>query len=103
MPMEIAKLVSSVSKLSDYAASGIGSIAGPMLASWKARKEADAKLIAARGHVEEQKILAEGQAHTMQIIAQAQAEARATLVAPDATLQGQLEFGSAVTQRIQFQ
>ena len=97
------KAVAGVSKLADYAASGIGSVAGPMLASWKARKEANAKLIAAKGEVEAQRILAEGQAQTMQIIARAQAETRATLVSPDATVQGQLEFGAAVTQRIQFQ
>ena len=101
--MDIAAVISGVSKLADYAASGIGSVAGPMLASWKARKEANAKLIAAKGEVEAQKILAAGQAQTMQIIARAQAETRATLVSSDATVQGQLEFGAAVTQRIQFQ
>ena len=101
--MDIVKLVTAVTKLADYAASGIGSVAGPMLASWKARREANAKLIVARGEVEAQRILAEGQAQTMQIIAHAQADARATLVSPDATVQGQLEFGAAVNQRIQFQ
>ncbi len=101
--MDIGTLVSGVSKLSDYAASGIGSVAGPMLASWKARREANARLIAAKGEAEAQRILAEGQAHTMQIIASAQADARAILVSPDASVQGQLDFGAAVTQRIQFQ
>jgi hypothetical protein len=101
--MDIVKLVTGVTKLADYAASGIGSVAGPMLAAWKARREANAKLIVARGEVEAQRILAEGQAQTMQIIAHAQADARATLVSPDATVQGQLEFGAAVNQRIQFQ
>ena len=101
--MEIGPLVSAISKLADYAASGIGSVAGPMLASWQARREANAKLIAAKGEVEAQRILAEGQAHAMQIIAGAQADARAILVSPDATVQGQLDFGAAVTQRIQFQ
>ena len=101
--MEIGPLVSGISKLADYAASGIGSVAGPMLASWKARREANAKLIAAKGEVEAQRILAEGQAHAIQIIASAQADARAILVSPDATVQGQLDFGAAVTQRIQFQ
>ena len=101
--MEIGPLVSAISKLADYAASGIGSVAGPMLASWQARREANAKLIAARGEVEAQRILAEGQAHAMQIIARAQADAHSILVSPDATVQGQLDFGAAVTQRIQFQ
>ena len=101
--MEIGPLVSGISKLADYAASGIGSVAGPMLASYKARREVNAKLIAAKGEVEAQGILAEGQAHAMQIIASAQADARAILVSPDATVRGQLDFGTAVTQRIQFQ
>ena len=95
--------MSAISKLADYAASGIGSVAGPMLASWQARREANAKLIAAKGEVEAQRILAEGQAHAMQIIARAQADARSILVSPYATVQGQLDFGAAVTQRIQFQ
>ena len=101
--MDLGTLVSGVSKLADYAASGIGSVAGPMLASWKARREADAKLIAAKGEAEAQGILTEGQAHAMQIIASAQADVRAILVSADATVQGQLDFGAAVTQRIQFQ
>ena len=101
--MDINLKVPAIEKLLDYAASGIGSVAGPMLASWQARREANAKLIAAKGEVEAQRILAEGQAHAMQIIARAQADARAILVSPDATVQGQLDFGTAVSQRIRFQ
>ena len=101
--MDMGMLVSGISKLADYAASGIGSVAGPMLASWKTRREASAKLIAAKGEVEAQRILAEGQATTMQIIASAQADTRSILVSPDSTVQGQLELGAAITQRIQFQ
>lgn len=101
--MDINLKFPAFDKLLEYAASGIGSVAGPMLASWKARREANAKLIAAKGAVETQRILTEGQAHAMQIIAGAQAEARTLLVSPNVTLQGQLEFGAAITQRIQFQ
>lgn len=101
--MDIESLVPALGKLADYAASGIGSVAGPMLASWKARREANAKLIAAKGEAEAQRILAEGQATTMQIIANAQADARSILVSPDSIVQGQLELGAAVSQRIQFQ
>ena len=39
----------------------------------------------------------------MGIIASAQIDARAKLVSPYAVLQGQLDFGTMVTQRIQFQ
>ena len=101
--MDINLKIPAIEKLLDYAASGIGSVAGTMLAAWKARREANAKLIASEGEVEAQRILTEGQAHAMQIIAGAQADARAVLVSPDATVQGQLDFGAAVTQRIQFQ
>ena len=101
--MDINLKVPAIEKLMDYAASGIGSVAGPILASWKARQEAKAKSIAAQGESEAQRILAESQATTMGIIASAQADARANLVSPDATIQGQLDFGAAVTQRIQFQ
>ena len=101
--MDVETVVLGITKLADYAASGIGSVAGPMLASWKARREASAKLIAAKGKAEEERILAEGQAHAMQIIASAQADARTILVSSGATVQGRLDFGTTVTQRIQFQ
>ena len=101
--MDIESFVPAIGKLVDYAASGIGSVAGHMLAPWKARQEAKAKLIAAEGEAEAQRILAEGQASTLQIIAKAQADARSMLVSPDSSVQGQLEFGAAVTQRFQFQ
>lgn len=74
-----------------------------MLAPWKAQQEAKANSIAAQGEAEAQRILTEGQATTMGIIANAQADARAKLVSPDAIVQGQLDVGTVVTQRIQFQ
>lgn len=101
--MDINLKIPAIEKLMDYAASGIGSVAGSMLASWKARQEAKAKSIAAHGEAEAQRILAEGQATTMGIIASAQVDAKAILGSPNATMQGQLDFGAAVTQRIQFQ
>lgn len=100
---EVEMKVPAIEKLVDYTASGIGSIAGPMLATWIARREAQAKQIAAKGDVEEQKILAEGHADKMRTIAKAQADARATLVSPDSTVQGELDIAQTVTQRIQFQ
>lgn len=101
--MDINLRVPAIEKLLDFAASGIGSVAGPMLASWRARQEAKAKAIAAHGEAEAQRIITEGQATTMGIIASAQADARSILVSPDSNVKGQLEFGAAVTQRIQFQ
>ena len=55
--MEIKVSIPAIEKLLDYSASGIGSVAGSMLVSWKARQEAKAKAIAATGEVEAQKIL----------------------------------------------
>ena len=90
--MDINLKVPAIEKLLDYTASGIGAVAGPMLATWQARREAAALQIAAQG-----------QADSLHTIAAAQAEARAILVSPDATVQGQLDFGTAVTHRVQFQ
>ena len=66
-------------KLIDYGASGIGSVAGPMLAPWRSRREAKATLIDAKAEAESLKILAEGRATALQIISNAQSEARSTL------------------------
>ena len=101
--MEVNIKVPALEKLLDYAASGIGSVAGPMLASWKAHREAQAALIAAKGQVDAQKALAEGQAETMTIVAEAQASARELLLPSDSSIQGQIDFAETVSQRIQFQ
>ena len=101
--MDVNIKVPALEKLLDYAASGIGSVAGPMLAPWKAGRDARAQLVAAQGEVEAQKILAEGRAVTMQIIAAAQADARSALVSPEAILQGEVTISDLVNQRIQFQ
>ncbi|MDE0534305.1 MAG: hypothetical protein OXI01_23070 [Albidovulum sp.] len=63
-----------------YTASGIGAVAGPMLAPWKARREAAARLI------------------------EAEAEARRSLIAPDDAERGMLNIGpGGIQQRIEFQ
>ena len=90
--MDINVNVRAIEKLIDYTASGIGSVAGHLLATRIARRE-----------VEVQRILAEGRAATMQIIAKAQADAREILVSQDATVQGEITVGDVLTQRIQFQ
>ena len=101
--LELKVSIPAIEKLLDYSVSGIGSVAGSMLASWKARREAKAKAIAAHGESEAQKILADGQADTMKRIAEAQADARSILVSPDSHVQGQVDFSREITQRIQFQ
>ena len=101
--MDLNIKVPALEKLLDYAASGIGSVAGPMLAPWRAGRGARARLAAAEGEVEAQRVLAEGRVVTMQMIAAAQADARSALISPDAVVQGEITIPDLVTQRIQFQ
>lgn len=101
--MDVKIKIPALEKLLDYVASGIGSVAGPMLAPWRARRKAEAKVIAAQAEAKEQKILSAGQATTVQLIAKAQADARSTLLAPNAKIHGELIFDDLVSQRIQFQ
>ena len=82
----------AIEKLVDYAASGIGSVAGSMLAPWKARREAQAK-----------QITAEGDATILQIQAEAQSKAREILVSQNTDVTGELDITDKVNQRIQFQ
>ena len=85
--------VPAIEKLLDYAASGIGAVAGPMLATWRARQEAKAKLIGVQV-----------EADSLRLIADAQADARRSLVEPDQTGSGMLEIGAdGIAQRIEFQ
>ena len=91
--VDINLKVPAIEKLLDYAASGIGAIAGPMLATRRARKEAEAKLITAKA-----------EADSLKLIAQAQSEARQFLLEPGRASSGMLEIDAgSVMQRIQFQ
>ncbi len=92
MDLNVTVRVPAAEKLLDYAASGIGSIAGSMLASWQARQQVKARLIEAQG-----------EADSLRMIAEAQSKARAILVAPEASVEGELSIGDTVSQRIQFQ
>ena len=60
--------VPALEKLLDYTASGIGSVAGSMLASWKARQEVQAQLIAAKGDADALLIQAEAQSRAREIL-----------------------------------
>ena len=90
--MDVNLSVPALDKLVDYAASGIGSVAGPMLAPWQARREAKAKQIAA-----------EGDAKALTIQAEAQSEARNTLVSKGSGLAVELDITDKVNQRVLFQ
>ena len=67
-------------------------MAGPLLASWRARNETEAKLITA-----------EGEAKVLRIHAEAQAEARQLLNGNDVLVRGEIEVADAVKQRIEYQ
>lgn len=84
--------VKALEKLVDYAASGIGSVAGAMLAPWIARREAQAKQIAA-----------EGDAKILLLQAETQAKARKILMSQHTDVTGELDIADTVNQRIQFQ
>ena len=90
--MNVNLSVPALEKLVDYTASGIGSVAGPMLASWKARKEAEAKMITAKGD-----------ATVLRIQADAQAKAREALLPQDTRVTGAVVISHAISQRVQFQ
>ena len=90
--MKVEVVVPGLEKLVDVVSSGIGSVAGPMLAPWRARKEGEARLVQA-----------ESKAKVLSIQAQAQADARGLLVADHGLVGGEIELGEAVTQRIEFQ
>ncbi len=90
--MDPNAMVRALDKLLDYTASGIGAVAGPMLATWRARREAAAL-----------QITAQGQADSLRIIAAAQAEARDALVSTASDVRGDIDIAETVSQRIQFQ
>ena len=96
--------VSGIKKLVDYAASGVGAVAGPMLANWRASKEGQARLTAARFDAQVSRIEAEYRADSLVIIAEAQAEARQSFDTTMVAKRGGMEITSAdITQSIEFQ
>ena len=96
--------VRAVEKLLDYAASGVGAIAGPMLANWKAAKEGRARLTSARFDADVRRVEAESNAQSLVIIAEAQAKARNSIdaVPGSATGMGNITRED-ITQSIEFQ
>ena len=101
--MDINIRVPALEKLLEYFASGVGSVAGTVLATWKANRESAAKQIAAKGAAEALNIEASGQADAMALIVQAQSDARAILESPNTNLNWELDLGATITQGIRFQ
>ena len=77
--------VPAIKKLLDRCASGIGAIAGPMLAKWKAQIEADA-----------QRTKAQGVADSIQLITDAQSEALQKFSVSSLSIQGGFEVGEQI-------
>ena len=77
--MDVNLKVPALEKLLDYAASGVGAIAGPMLANWRASREGKARLTSTRADAEVRLIETESKARSLQIIADAQAQARQSI------------------------
>ena len=92
MDLDITVKVKALEQLLNYVASGIGSVAGPVLAPWQAQREAKAK-----------QITAEGEARVLLIQAKAQTEARELLISQDANVSVEFEIDNRVQQRIRFQ
>ena len=95
--------VPAVEKLLDYAASGIGAVAGPMLARRQAQAVADAARIEAQGQADVMRIKAQGQADSMDLIARAQTEARNEFSVADTSIQGKMDIGNEIDLRLTFQ
>ena len=76
MGIDVTLRVPAIEKLLDYGASGVGAIAGPMLANWRASREGQAKLTSTRVNAEVRRLETESKAQSLQIIADAQARSR---------------------------
>lgn len=96
--------VPGIDKLLEHVAIGVGAIAGPMLAPWRARREATAKRIHAEADADVRVIQAKAEATAMQINAGAQAEARELLLSGKDQMHGGAELSlNLITQKIEFQ
>lgn len=101
---EIGLRVPALEKLVDYVASGVGAIAGPMMANWRANKEGKAKLTSARYDADALQIESESRARTIAIISDAQAEARHSVEISSDSSYGTVEITREdITQSIEFQ
>ena len=96
--------VPAIEKLVDYTASGVGAIAGPILANWRAHKEGRARLTSATYDADVQRIEAESRARSILIIEEAQTKARQSIEATTGASHGMVAITPGdVTQSIEFQ
>ena len=102
--VEFMAKVLGINKLLDYTASGVGAIAGPMVANWRASKEGKARITSAHADAEVSRIEAESEAETSLIISKARSEAAEYLLPTDVDVQGTVKITRGdINQRIEFQ
>ena len=102
--MDVNVRVFALEKLLDYVASGVGAIAGPMIANWRASQEGKARLTSARIDAEVHRVETESNAHSLQIIAEAQAQARQSIDTTSESGCGVVKITREdITQSIEFQ
>ena len=95
--------VPAIEKLLDHLASGVGAVGGSWIAAWRAKKEAQAALIAAKGEAERQRIFTEARSESLRAYALAQAQARGLLESPGSSFQGEIDVSDLITARVRFQ
>ena len=96
--------VPAVEKLLDYLAIGVGAIAGPLLAPWRASREGRARVIAAEADAEVRRIQASAEGSASQLIARAQTEARGYVISDEVEPDGHVRIGpDDVRESIEFQ
>ena len=101
---DLSLSVRAIEKLVDYAAIGVGAVAGPMLANWKASKEGRARLTYARFDADVRRAEAESRGESLVVIAEAQAKARQSIDATMESGRGIAEITAEdITQSIEFQ
>ena len=91
--MEV-KVTLGIDKLIEVSADGIGAIAGPMLAEWKAKKEGNAKIITAEADAKVALIRANAHSKARKLVLENHSAVHGEIIHSDSTL---------VTERIQYQ
>ena len=84
--------IPGIDKLVELTASGIGAIAGTFLATWKAPKEGEARIVAA-----------EADTKILEIRTEAHTKARELLVSDDSIAGGEIDIADLVSERITYQ
>ena len=97
-------IVAGAKVLAKYAAVGVGSIIGPIFASWRASKEGKAELISAKYRAEVRLIEAKAEAEVLAIVSSTQEEILQSADQGVELARGGVEVtGAGITQAIEFQ